>query len=174
MLMWQRAFSKNGHSNVSSPSYCGLCHTIIERLNLSSSLDMSSLYGLLWVGYSERGTVWLLVRGWYGFCSAISFLGHLSREPSHHALGKTNWPTQRPLERNARRKTKATSQQQESNEGFRQCKTMTHHPNLLCSNSQPSSALMSIAMIVFFNATKFWSNLLQSCMEELVYLTVDC
>lgn len=32
------------------------------------------------------------------------------------------------LKRNARRKTKATSQQQESNEGFRQCKTMTHHP----------------------------------------------
>lgn len=45
--------------------------------------------------------------------------------------------------------------------------------NFLCSNSQPSVS-MSIIMIVFFNATKFWSNLLQSCMEELVYLTVDC
>ena len=60
MLMWQRAFSKNDHSNISSPSYCGtLPHHYQETESISLLLNMISLCGFLWVGYSERGTVWL-------------------------------------------------------------------------------------------------------------------
>ena len=271
--MWQRAFSKNGHSNISSPSYCGaLPHHYQEVESISLLLNVSNLYGLLWVGYSERGTVWLSRVG--DMASAWLSLSW-DTCPGNPAIMLWGRPTslyRDHLKRNAKRKTEATSQQQDSNEGFqfssvqslsrvrllatpgiaaRQaslsntnsqsslrlmsiesvmpsnhlilCRPLLllppippsirvfsnestlrmrwpkywsfsfsispskEHPgrilgsveqwhdilNLLCSNSQPTVS-MSIIMIVFFNATTFWSNLLQSCMEELVYLTVYC